>query len=293
MEHQEFELTTRGFRYYCRVLKSDKECCDPIFFLSGAFQSMDSWDKFVDYFRDKTTLILVDLPGVGKADILPSDFGLDFLAECVDHVLSHVDIQKVNVLSASYGSPIGYEFAKLYPDRVSHLLLAGIMREIPKEVEASVYLTIELLKQNKINEFSDEVINGLLCRDPLKEVNKSKVVSRLFRKQLQNLNPDQIERYIENTLRLFKHTPLNIDHSPDVPTLVFTGEHDTFTRPEYCKEIASSFNKATFTTITKADHLCHMEQFESVIELINNFFTDESLDHITGCNRIEYLKREK
>lgn len=290
MNFQELELTMRGFRYYCRVLRSENESCHPILFLSGAFQTMDSWGKFVEYFHDKTTLILVDLPGVGKSDILPPDFGLDFLTECVENVLIHVSIPKVNVFSASYGSPIGYEFAKHYPHRVSHLLLAGIMREIPKESVASVYATITFLQQKKISEFTEEVINGLLCMDPEK-VSKCKVVARMFRNQLKQLTTNQIEKYIANTLRLFKHTPLNINHSPNVPTLVFTGEHDTFTKSEYCKEIANSFQHATFTTIKNADHLCHMEQFEAVIELSHKFFIDELLDVLPGCNPIEHIKR--
>jgi pimeloyl-ACP methyl ester carboxylesterase len=292
MEFQEFEMETNGFRYFYRVYKSEEERIHPIFFLGGAFQSMGSWEKFVTYFHDKTTVILMDLPGVGKADILPKDYGLDFLTECINHILKRLSISKVNVFSASYGSPIGYEFAKRYPHQVSHLLLGGIMREIPKESEANVYRTIEFLKQNEIGKFSDEVINGLLCMDPKKEIKKGRVVARLFRNQLLNLTSDQIDRYISNSLRLFLHTPLNIDHSPDVPTLVFTGEHDTFTKPEYCKEIAQSFKNAIYTTIKDADHLCHMEQFDSVIELSSKFFFDESLDGINGCGNIEFVNNK-
>jgi pimeloyl-ACP methyl ester carboxylesterase len=289
MRQQEIELTFRGFRYYYRVLGSKNESCCPILFLSGAFQTMDSWGKFVDYFNDKTTLILVDLPGVGKSDFLPSEYGLDFLADCIENVLVHVSIPKINVFSASYGSPIGYEFAKRYPHRVSHLLLAGIMREIPKESEASVYSTITFLQQNNISKFTDEVINGLLCMDTEK-VSKCKIVARLFRNQLKQLTTNQMEKYIANTLRLFKHTPLDINQSPDVPTLVFTGEHDTFTKSEYCREIANSFQNSTFTTIKYADHLCHMEKFEVVIELSYRFFINESLEDISGCNDIEHIK---
>jgi pimeloyl-ACP methyl ester carboxylesterase len=289
MRHQEIELTFKGFRYYYRIIRSGNKNCCPILFLSGAFQTMDSWGKFVDYFNDKTTLILVDLPGVGKSDFLPSDYGLEFLAECIENLLVHVSVPKINVFSASYGSPIGYIFAKHYPHRVSHLLLAGIMREIPKDSEASVYATITLLQQKNISEFTDEVINGLLCLDPEK-VSKCKVVARVFRNQLKQLSNDQMEKYIANTLRLFKHTPLNINHSPNLPTLVFTGEHDTFTKAQYCREFANNFHNSTFTTIKNADHLCHMEQFEAVIELSHRFFLDESLDDLPGCNVVERLK---
>jgi pimeloyl-ACP methyl ester carboxylesterase len=291
MSHQEFELTIEGFRSYYRILKCDNELYPPIIFLSGAFQTMDSWDKFVTYFKDKTTLILADLPGVGKADYLPQDFDLDFLAICVRHIVKHVSIPKVNVFSASYGSPIGYQFAKKYPNRVSHLLLGGIMREIPIESEASIYRSFDLLEENRMNEFAELGLKTLLCLDPNKEVYKSKVVARMLKKQLLHLNESQIEKYVGNTLRLFKHTPLNIDDSPDVPTLVLTGEHDIFTKPEYCREIASSFKNAAYTTIKNADHLCHMEQFDVVVELIDRFFSDKTLEDVPGCNGIEHFKQ--
>lgn len=291
MEHQEFELTLNGYRYYYRMLKCDNEMIDPIFFLSGAFQSMDSWDRFIKYFRDKTTLIFADLPGGGTADTLPENYGLDFLVASVGKILNHSSIPRVNILSASYGTPIAYEFAKQNPYQVSHLGLVGIMREIPIESKASVHHTITLLRQNRVDEFADEVLNGLLCMDPFKEVNKRNIVSKFFRRQLQSLTPNQIEKYISNTIRLLQQPPLNIDQSPNVPTLVFTGEYDSFTKPDYCKEIADSFKNARFTTIKNADHLCHLEQFNTVIQLFDRFYFDESLDNIPGCNDIEYIRQ--
>lgn len=288
MKQQEFELVKNGFRYYSRVLECEKESCQPILFLGGAFQSMDSWDKFISHFQGKTTLILADLPGVGKADLLTAEFGLDFLTECVKNIIDHTSVQKINILSASYGSPIGYLFAKKYPYHVDHLILAGIMKEIPRESYDAVYRTTVLLRQKEMKDFADEVINGLLCLDPLK-VSKSRIIARMFRKQLMHLSSEQSERYIENTLRLFLHTPININQSPNITTLVFTGEHDPFTKPEYCKEIAKSFNNSIFTTIKNADHLFHMEQFDTVIDLTHKFFFNETLENINGCNRIEYL----
>ena len=33
---------------------------------------MDSWEKFVAYFCGMTTMISLDVPGTGKADVLPA-----------------------------------------------------------------------------------------------------------------------------------------------------------------------------------------------------------------------------
>lgn len=288
-QHQEIELVMHGYRYFARMIKCDKELIDPIFFLGGAFQTMDSWIKFVEFFKDKTTLILVDLPGGGNSDVLPEEYGFDFMVESVDKVLNHYTIPKVNLLSASYGTPIAYEYAKRHPHRVSHLLLAGIMREFPDDLVSDVIPTFALLRENRMDEFASVIINGMLCVDPLKEINKRNFVLKLFRKQLMNLNSDQIDRYIGNTRRLFRHSPLNTDHSPGMPALVFTGEYDVFTKPAYCKEIAATFKNAAYTTIKNSDHLFHLEQIDTVLQLCCSFFFDESLEDIPGCNEVEYF----
>lgn len=141
------------------------------------------------------------------------------------------------------------------------------MREIPADQEGAVNRSIAYLKENQVAHFANEIIQGLLCLDPQIDIKRGRSVGKVLRRQRLQISSHQVERYIANTLRLFLHTPLNTDHSPDVPTLVFTGEHDTFTKPLYCKEIANSFPRAAFTTIKGADHLCHMEAFDWVAQL--------------------------
>ncbi len=292
MPHQVFELTLHGFRYVGRVIESERALYDPILFLSGAFQTMSSWDRFIRYFHGKTSLIVVDVPGMGEADLLPEVYGLDFLAESVDAMLSHLGIPRVNVLAASYGSPIAYEFAKAYPQRISHLALAGIMREIPPDQEEPVNHSLACLRRDDLLAFAEVILQGLMCQNPNAEIKSRRAVARLLRSQLLQMTPQHVDRYIANTLRLFLHSPLDITRSPNVPALVFTGEHDTFTKPSYCKEIARSFPNAVFTTIQSADHLCHMEQFDTVVHLIDRFYEDQPLDDTPGCNTLEYFRRD-
>lgn len=291
MSAKEVELSLEGYRYYARLVDCEGSVHEPILFLSGAFQSMDTWEKFVRFFRDKCSMVLVDLPGVGKSDLLPEDYGLNYLVKAVVQLLDHLGIHRVKVLSASYGTPIAYEFAKQHPHRVSHLAMAGIMKEIPPDSRDKVVRTIDHLQNGSTEQFADEVINGLMNTNPQIEINRRKLVMKLFKSQLLHLSPELMERYISNTRRLLYHPPLNIQHSPDVPALIFTGEHDPFTKPEYCKEIADSFRNSAFTTICRADHIFHLEQFDVVIQLFDRFFFNEVLDDIPGCNPFVYHGR--
>ena len=78
--------------------------------------------------------------------------------------------------------------------------------------------------------------------------------------------------------RLLHHEPLDLGAAPAVPALVFTGEHDVYTRPELCHEVASAFESATFTTIRSADHLFHLECFDATLALVAWFLRGEPLD---------------
>jgi hypothetical protein len=52
MSVKEVELSLEGYRYYARWIDCEKGAHEPILFLSGAFQNMDTWHKFVRFFRE-------------------------------------------------------------------------------------------------------------------------------------------------------------------------------------------------------------------------------------------------
>ena len=76
---------------------------------------------------------------------------------------------------------------------------------------------------------------------------------------------------------------------PTPPALVFTGEYDPFTTPERVRRFASRLQSSVFTTIQKADHLFHMEQFDATSSLVHRFMSEEDLDGLEGCNEMEYF----
>jgi len=272
----EFEASLEGFRYVCRIQRHPSGRT-PVLFVSGAFQSMASWKKFAEHFARFTTVILCDLPGNGASDVLPSRYGLDFLARALAQVLRQIGVPTVNIVSASYGSPIAYRFAQLFPASVERLVLAGVMKEIPADLRASTINTLISLDENRIADCARQIAGGLLCADPAKVVARRDLARRLLVTQLERMTPCDRTRYVQNTMRLLDHAPLDLSSAPPVPALVFTGEHDVYTRPEHCREIAAAFDDAVFTTIKQADHLFHIERFEATLALLDWFLRGATL----------------
>jgi pimeloyl-ACP methyl ester carboxylesterase len=293
-EHQrdghEGRLSIEGFQ--CRFqVSGTPSAAPPVFFVSGAFQTMESWRKFARHFETKTTVLLADLPGMGGSDLLPRTHGLDFLAKAARRILDAAQIENAYVVSASYGSPIAYRLAQLHPERVEHMVLAGVMQEIPSDLRALTAQTMRTLAEGRMSDFAREIVDGLLCRDAEKPIEKRRLAERLLTSQLEKLPLSDRERYIENTARLLNHAPLDLSRPPAAPTLVFTGEHDVYTRPSDCRRIAAALPDAAFTVIERADHLFHIERFDATLELLDRFFeSGTELDELVDCAPFERFR---
>ena len=257
----------------------------PLVCIGGAFQNIDSWTQTADWFQPERALLLVDLPGMGDSPLLSNEFDIEFLCESLDNCLQEFGVETASVLAASYGSLIAYRFAQLYPHRIAHLILVGIMAELDQAQVAWARQHIARIQSDPTYEFSDEIVSLLISEHMLK-TRRGRVIARMLRKRLDALTGDNVRKYVSNTSRIIEHEPLNISQPPLVPTLVFTGEHDHLTPPRAGRECAETIPGAWFTTIRDADHLCHLQQFDSCVNLVSKFLNDETLFGSKGCNEI-------
>jgi pimeloyl-ACP methyl ester carboxylesterase len=280
---RERKLRYRGYDYHYRIIEHPNPQFEPTFFISGAFQNMDSWSKFVRFFSQQTTVVVADLPGTGKADSLPSSIGFDFYSEAIARILQDANVNRVYVIAASYGTPIAYTFARNYQECVSRMVLAGTMKEIPQHLREHIHHSVSLAEQNEPEQFANYVIdNGLLCLDAAKHIAKRALTRRVLTTELKNM-----------TARLLNHPPLDLSSAPDIPVLVFTGEHDVFTLPRHCREVAAAFPDAIYTTLKDSDHLFHIERFEVVLDLLQRFAKSGYMHNVAGCNTMEFLHNHK
>ncbi len=280
-------LELEGLHYSYRVRRHPEPEFEPTLFVSGAFQTMDSWARFARAFEPHTTILLIDPPGIGPSDVLAPEFGADFLAACLLHLLDRVEIDRVNVVAASYGTPPAFRLGQLQPERLNRVALVGTMKEIPPHVRNSVRETIETALRGERELLAQQVIDGLLCRDPSLPVDRRELAERVLRSSLTRMSGVDLEQYATNTKRLIQHEPLDVAHRIEGPEgLVFTGEHDCFTIPEDCREIAGAFERGWFTTVRRADHLVHIEQFAVVITLLLRFMSGKLGQSIEGCGTL-------
>ena len=169
------------------------------------------------------------------------------------------------------------------------------MRAFPDERREEAIRSLELLRAGAMEQFAEMVVRSLLCHDPDKEIKRRRLATRLLSTQLKAMPTPFRERYLANTERLLNHPPLDLSKPPSTRTLVFTGEHDVFTTPAHCREIADAIPNSEFTTIPKADHLFHIEHFDATLQLLDRFVNlsatapRESLPAFKRCSDAEKL----
>ena len=78
-----FEVVHRGYRALGQVYPHPEPSLGPILLVGGAMQRKEGWGRFEGVLRRESTVVTVDLPGWGGAEVLPARYGIGFLADCL------------------------------------------------------------------------------------------------------------------------------------------------------------------------------------------------------------------
>jgi pimeloyl-ACP methyl ester carboxylesterase/DNA-binding winged helix-turn-helix (wHTH) protein len=83
------------------------------------------WQPFFDELGSRFSLWRYDQRGNGLSDWEVSDFAFDRFVEDLGSVADAAGLDRFALLGSSQGAPIAIAYAARYPERVSHLILAG------------------------------------------------------------------------------------------------------------------------------------------------------------------------
>ncbi|MFI9723207.1 alpha/beta fold hydrolase [Streptomyces sp. NPDC052396] len=284
-------LTLGGYAYSGRIVHQPNATMAPVALVGGAFQHQRGWGRLEQGLLREASVITVDLPGWGGADRLPARHGFDFLAEALEQLLSKVAPSTVNVMGASYGSGVAYQWAHHCPDRVERLALLGTMAHLTSHIRSRIAHLLRLAEGDDRTEFVENVLEVMMCSAPQVTVCRRPTAVRCLSRALHELSASDIVKYRDNTERLLRMSGL--PHTPAIrmPVLVATGEHDPLTTPALSREAACRFSDVRFTTFKDADHLVHLERPAELVDLLTRFFAGAPLAGLEYCHPIEYPGR--
>ena len=116
---------------------TDKGRGKTVVLLHGYLESLEIWNGFADELARTFRVIAIDLPGHGLSGVVASIHTMDLLAEAVDAVLRHLDIDKAFIIGHSMGGYIALAFVRLYPERVRGLglIASQVLADAPDRKE--------------------------------------------------------------------------------------------------------------------------------------------------------------
>jgi len=211
-------------------------------------------------------VVAPDYPGFGRSPRTPAQPDVRYYAEGVRDLLDRLHLERVVLGGVSMGGYVTFECMRLFPERISALVLANTrpepdpleMREIRNEMALSVAREgVEVLVELQMER--------LLSPESLQDEGLVEKVRAMI---LEN-SPDGAVA----ALGAMRERP---DSRPllgmiDVPTLVVGGEEDAVSSPEVMGTMAAEIPRANHLTIAGAAHLSNLEAPEKFNAALDDF----------------------
>lgn len=256
----------------------------PIIVLGGAFQNFTSYRFFMDDVLQIVPIILVDLPSLGNNSQLASDLGLEDLADLLYQWLVQEEVQKVSLMGLSLGSVVASTFAFKRPEMTERLIMTGTLSKPRKSWRMLLEESLRVLDDQRMTEFGEAVVLYLVNHAKLKETAILDVACRLFRRQMKNFTENEQERYRINARRLLSVE--EVVGYPSCPTVVATGEFDSFTLPYENAIFAANCADATFCIIEAADHLPQLERRDATVGMFCAHLRGQDVGAVEGIRKL-------
>ncbi|MGU3489170.1 alpha/beta fold hydrolase [Enterobacter bugandensis] len=283
----EQKINYMGFGYTYRISMNSNDNC--ILILGGALQRIASWDRFFDIYKEQFDVLVCDLPGMGDSDVLPSTYPMEFLVDCLKHLLDELKINEVMIQSSSYGTPVAYLFSEKHPEKISKIIMAGTMSQIPESLKDSTSQSIYYIYKNELDKAAELFVHMFMNVDNIELINNGHVTRKLLMRSVTKMSEHNRLNYIQNTKRLLNSPRLTYSNPPRKSFLIFTGEYDLYTSPARCWDVAMNLPVVSFTTIKNADHLINLEQFDTCIQICSTFFSGGDLTCIPKLSNIKHM----
>lgn len=253
----------------------------PIVILGGAFQRFESFRRDVELLYQYHPVYLVDLPGQGGNNQLAPNLSFEDYAHLLKGFVDRLGLKKIIPVSLSFGSAIGFHFARLYPYHTERLIMAGTTPKLRPSVARLLEESLGLLEQGRHDEFAQAVVLNLMNYSRRKEMRGSEILARGLYRNMRDLTEQDRLKYRHNTERLLCDEGLT-GEAPEVETLVVAGEWDHFTTPYECFQVARSCPRGVLAIVAEADHLAPYLKKEMVNQTYLAFLDGERLHSRQG-----------
>ena len=221
----------------------------------------------MEAFSEGRRVVAPDYPGFGRSPRTPAQPDIRYYAEGVLGLLDRLGLERVVLGGVSMGGYVALGCMRLFPERVSGLILADTRPDADSEETREN-------RKNMARRVADEGVEvlielqmrRLLARDTLE--NNEEVVEEV-RGMILESSPGGVVAALGALRERPDSTPLL--EKIEVPTLVIGGEEDGISSPEVMGAMAEKIPDSRHVTLPRAGHLSNLEAPEGFNAALKEF----------------------
>jgi 3-oxoadipate enol-lactonase len=240
---------------------------DPLVLLHAFPLNGRMFESQMTAFSGDHRVVAPDYPGFGRSPRTPAQPDVRYYAEGLRSLLDRLHLERVILGGVSMGGYVAFECMRLFPERVSALILANTRAEPDsEEIRESRNEMALRVAQEGVGVLVELQMERLLSTATLQ--NDEELVEYVRAMIFEN-SPDGVVA----ALGAMRERP---DSSPllgeiGVPTLVVGGEEDSISSPEIMGAMAAEIPGASHVTIPHTGHLSNLEAPEEFNSTLTDF----------------------
>jgi 3-oxoadipate enol-lactonase len=227
----------------------------------------EMWRAQAAALEEQYRVLAPDLPGFGGSPHPPAVPDMDYYAEQVRDTLDRLELEQVVLGGLSMGGYVAFACMRLFPERVSALVLANThAAPDSEEVRENRTRLIRAVAEGGLDALVEAQMPRLLSERTL---NEEPETVAFVEEMIRSGSPAGAVAALSAMRERPDSTPL-LDQIT-VPALVIGGELDPITTPEVTGALAASLPDARHAVISGVSHLSNLEAPERFNALLKGF----------------------
>jgi pimeloyl-ACP methyl ester carboxylesterase len=248
----------------------------PVVLVHGFAEDSDVWKYQLDELSKKYLLIIPDLPGSGKSEMM-KDMSIEGLADCVKEIVTDAlntmlagENEPVTMIGHSMGGYITLAFAEKYPDMLKGFgLFHSTAFADSNEKKTTRRRSIEFIQTHGSDEFIQQSTPNLFAEDY--RIKNSAVVDGMIARY-SNFDPMALIAYYEAMIQRPDRT--NVLQSFNKPILFIIGKNDKAIPFADSMKQCHIPQLASIQILENAAHMGMWEEIEKSSQALLSFLQD-------------------
>jgi len=243
---------------------------DPVMLVHGFGEDGNVWDKQVEHLKNKYHLIVPDLPGSGKSEMI-NDMSMEGMAEVLHSIIHEENIDRCAVIAHSMG---GYITLALVESYWNHVNAFGLFHSSAfadtEEKKETRKKGIEFIKQHGAFEFLKTSTPNLFSQNSKEQIQDSIAT---FIESLKDFTPQALIAYYNAMMDRPDRT--SVLKNTKNPVLFIAGEHDVAVPLNDVLKQCHLPEKSYFHLLKKSGHMGMMEETENANRILEEFLEEK------------------